>query len=52
VTAPLRWQLATVRSITTETPRTKTFTLKFVAGAYKAYCAPHEAMMFQHFKVS
>ena len=31
---------------------TKTFTLKFVAGAYKAYCAPHEAMMFQHFKVS
>ena len=31
---------------------TKTFTLKLVAGAYKAYCAPHEAMMFQHFKVS
>jgi plastocyanin len=28
---------------------TKTFTLKLVAGAYKAYCAPHESMMFQHF---
>jgi len=31
---------------------TKTMTLKFVAGAYKAYCAPHESMMFQHFTVS
>jgi ferredoxin-NADP reductase len=31
VTAPLRWQLATVRSITTETPRTKTFTLTLPA---------------------
>jgi plastocyanin len=30
---------------------TKTFTLKLVAGAYKAYCAPHESMMFQHFSV-
>jgi hypothetical protein len=24
-----------------------TYTL--VAGAYKAYCAPHESIMFQHF---
>jgi plastocyanin len=31
---------------------TKTFTLKFVAGKYKAYCAPHESVMFQHFTVS
>jgi len=31
VTAPLRWQLATVRSITTETERTKTFTLTLPA---------------------
>jgi plastocyanin len=30
---------------------TKTFTLKLVAGAYKAYCAPHESVMFQHFAV-
>jgi plastocyanin len=30
---------------------TKTFTLKFVAGGYKAYCAPHESVMFQHFTV-
>jgi plastocyanin len=30
---------------------TKTFTLKFVAGAYKAYCSAHESTMFQHFKV-
>lgn len=30
---------------------TKTFTLKLTAGAYKAYCAPHESMMFQHFTV-
>ncbi|MFL5962116.1 MAG: hypothetical protein ACJ757_04405 [Gaiellaceae bacterium] len=28
---------------------TKTFTLKLAAGAYKAYCAPHESIMFQHF---
>jgi plastocyanin len=28
---------------------TKMFTLKLVAGAYKAYCAPHESIMFQHF---
>jgi plastocyanin len=28
---------------------TKTFTLKLVAGAYKAYCAPHESVMFQRF---
>jgi len=31
---------------------TKTFTLKLVAGKYKAYCAPHESIMFQHFSVS
>ena len=30
---------------------TKTFTLKLVAGKYKAYCAPHESTMFQHFTV-
>ena len=30
---------------------TKTFTLKFVAGKYKAYCSPHESIMFQHFTV-
>jgi plastocyanin len=30
---------------------TRTFTLKFVAGAYKAYCAPHESVMFQRFTV-
>jgi plastocyanin len=30
---------------------TKTITLKLVAGKYKAYCAPHEATMFQHFTV-
>ena len=30
---------------------TKTVTLKLVAGAYKAYCAPHESVMFQHFTV-
>jgi hypothetical protein len=29
----------------------KTFTLKLVPGAYKAYCAPHESFMFQHFRV-
>jgi plastocyanin len=31
---------------------TKTFTLKFAAGKYKAYCSPHEATMFQHFTVT
>jgi len=31
---------------------TKTLTLKFAAGTYKAYCAPHEPVMFQHFTVS
>ena len=31
---------------------TKTFTLKLVAGKYKAYCAPHESQMFQRFTVS
>ncbi|MFL5953796.1 MAG: hypothetical protein ACJ76I_06785 [Gaiellaceae bacterium] len=30
---------------------TKTFTLKLVAGAYKAFCLPHESVMFQHFSV-
>jgi plastocyanin len=31
---------------------TKTFTLKLPAGKYKAYCAPHESMMFQHFTLT
>jgi hypothetical protein len=31
---------------------TKTVTLKLVAGKYKAYCAPHESVMFQHFTVT
>jgi len=30
---------------------TKTVTLKLTAGAYKAYCAPHEPTMFQRFTV-
>ena len=30
----------------------KTVTLKLVAGTYKAYCAPHESVMFQHFTVT
>ncbi len=30
---------------------TKTVTLKLLAGTYKAYCAPHESVMFQHFTV-
>jgi hypothetical protein len=30
---------------------TKTKTIKLVAGKYKAYCAPHESTMFQHFTV-
>ena len=31
---------------------TKTVTLNLAPGAYKAYCAPHESIMFQHFSVS
>ena len=31
---------------------TKTFTIRFAPGKYKAYCAPHESMMFQHFTVT
>jgi hypothetical protein len=31
---------------------TKTFTVKLVAGKYKAYCPPHEPAMFQHFTVT
>jgi plastocyanin len=31
---------------------TKTFTLKLVPGKYKAYCSPHEPIMFQHFTVA
>ena len=31
---------------------TKTVTLKFVAGPYKAYCKSHESTMFQHFTVT
>ena len=31
---------------------TKTFTLKLLAGKYKAYCSPHESVMFQHFTVA
>jgi hypothetical protein len=31
---------------------TKSFTVKLVAGKYKAYCPPHEPMMFQHFTVT
>ena len=30
---------------------TKTMTLKLVKGKYKAYCSPHESIMFQHFTV-
>jgi plastocyanin len=30
---------------------TKTVTLKLAPGAYKAYCEPHESIMFQHFTV-
>jgi hypothetical protein len=30
---------------------TKTLTLKLVPGKYKAYCPPHESVMFQHFTV-
>ena len=31
---------------------TKTKTLKLMPGKYKAYCSPHESIMFQHFSVS
>jgi hypothetical protein len=31
---------------------TKTFVVTLVAGKYKAYCPPHESMMFQHFTVT
>ena len=30
---------------------TKTITLKLTAGTYKAFCAPHEPIMFQQFTV-
>ena len=30
----------------------KTITLKLVPGKYKAYCAAHESLMFQHFTVT
>lgn len=30
----------------------KTFTLRFLAGKYKAYCSVHESVMFQHFTVT
>jgi plastocyanin len=30
---------------------TKTFTIKFVPGKYKAYCAAHESTMFHRFTV-
>ena len=30
---------------------TKTMTLKLTPGTYKAYCEPHESIMFQHFTV-
>ena len=30
----------------------KTIMLKLVPGKYKAYCAPHESVMFQHFTVT
>ncbi|HZQ89942.1 MAG TPA: hypothetical protein VFA42_08030 [Gaiellaceae bacterium] len=31
---------------------TKMFTIKLVPGKYKAYCSPHESIMFQHFTVT
>jgi plastocyanin len=31
---------------------TRTFTLKLAPGKYKAYCKPHESIMFQHFTVT
>jgi plastocyanin len=30
---------------------TKTMTIKLAKGKYKAYCSPHESIMFQHFTV-
>jgi hypothetical protein len=30
----------------------KTITLELVPGKYKAYCPPHESVMFQHFTVT
>ena len=30
---------------------TKTITIKLAKGKYKAYCSPHESVMFQHFSV-
>ena len=30
---------------------TKTITLKLAKGQYKAFCSPHESIMFQHFTV-
>ena len=32
--------------------RNEDLTLKLAPGAYKAYCSPHESVMFQHFTVS
>lgn len=40
------WRFTTVPFV-----GTKTMTLTLTAGTYKAYCAPHEAIMFQHFTV-
>lgn len=40
------WKFTTVPFV-----GTKTMTLKLTAGKYKAYCAPHESVMFQHFTV-
>ncbi len=40
------WDFTTVPQMTT-----KTQTIKFTAGKYKAYCAAHESQMFQHFTV-
>ena len=31
---------------------TKTITLKLAPGKYKAYCSPHESIMFQHFTLT
>ena len=40
------WKFTTVPFV-----GTKTVTLKLTPGKYKAYCAPHESVMFQHFAV-
>jgi plastocyanin len=40
------WTFTSVRFV-----GTKTKTLTLTAGKYKAYCAPHESTMFQHFTV-